>query len=138
MKVERERCLSSCLGWCFCVSPCQNIYIEYCKGIVRSGLSSWQEQIKNGRIALSGFGQPTVARMSQAALRTAFVASMNEQSGQSDLDFQQGNKTAEAVAHDVPLEPRAGYRVTLRNSSASLYRFVRCTASFAERSPRGL
>ena len=44
---------------------------------------------------LSGFGQPTVARMSQAALRTAFVASMNEQSGQSDLDFQQGNKTAE-------------------------------------------
>ena len=64
--------------------------------------------------------QPTVARMSQAALRTAFVASMNEQSGQSDLDFQQGSKTAEAVAHDVPLEPRAGYRVTLRNSSASL------------------
>ena len=66
------------------------------------------------------FGQPTVARMSQAALRTAFVASMNEQSGQSDLDFQQGSKSAEAVAHDVPLEPRAGYRVTLRNSSASL------------------
>ena len=68
-----------------------------------------------------------MARMSQAALRTAFVASMNEQSGQSDLDFQQGSKTAEAVAHDVPFEPRAGYRVHYATAALRSPRFARCT-----------
>ena len=61
--------------------------------------------------------KPTVARIGKASLRTALLATMKEQSGRSDLDFQPASKAAEAVADDVPVEQRAGYPVNLQQGA---------------------